>query len=72
MNQLEIGWSPLPTLHDDSGDRYEVAPLMAPKSITLLAHTLLHHGERFKVVGDWEAFIGGGVVLSKGYKTYAT
>ena len=32
LNQPEIEWSPLPTLHEGSGGCYEVAPLMAPKS----------------------------------------
>jgi hypothetical protein len=34
LNQLVIKWSPLRTLHEGSGDRYEVALLMAPKTIT--------------------------------------
>jgi hypothetical protein len=50
LNQHEIEWSSLPTLHEGSGGRNEVAPLMTPKSVTMWAHTLLHHGERFKVV----------------------
>jgi hypothetical protein len=50
LNQPEIEWSPLPTLHEGSGGRYEVAPLMAPKTVTPGAQTLLHRGERFKVV----------------------
>ena len=32
---------------------HEVAPLMAPKSVTPWAHTLLHHGRRFKEVECW-------------------
>ena len=40
----------LPTLHGDSGDPYEVGPLMAPKIVTPWVQTLLHHGQWFKVV----------------------
>ena len=40
----------LPTLHEGSEDRYEVAPLMAPKREIMWAHTLLHYEEHFKVV----------------------
>ena len=50
LNQPEIEWTMLPTLHGGSGDSYEVAPLMAPKTITLWARTLLLRGERLKVV----------------------
>ena len=39
LNQPEIEWSPLPTLYGGSGGRYEMAPLMAPKTVTLWAPT---------------------------------
>jgi hypothetical protein len=47
LSQPEIEWSPLPTLHRGSGGRYEVAPLMAPKTITPWAQALLHRWVRF-------------------------
>ena len=51
LNQPEIEWSPLPTLHEGSnGGCDEVVPLMAPKSVTMWTRTLLHHEKRFKVV----------------------
>ena len=49
----------LPTLCGDSGGRYEVTPLMAPKTFIMWAQPLLHHGEGFKVVesvGNRDAF----------------
>ena len=60
LNQPEIKGKPLLTLHGGSGDHYEMAPLMAPKTITMWAWTLLHHGARFMVIECWqlETFIG--------------
>jgi hypothetical protein len=45
LNQPGIEWSMLPTLHEGSEGRYEVTPLMTPKSVTPWARTLLHHRE---------------------------
>ena len=44
---------------------------MAPKTITMWAWTLLHHGEQFKVVsvGHWEASIGVGFGRGVGFST---
>ena len=53
LNQPEIEWSPLPTLHGGSGGCYEVTTLMTPKTVTPWARTLLYRGERFKVVECW-------------------
>ena len=57
LNQPEIEWSPLHVLHGGSGGRYEVAPLVAPKTVTQWARTLLHHMKRFKLVECW--WLGG-------------
>ena len=56
MNQPEIEWNPLPTLHGGSGGHYEVASLIAPKTVTMWAQTLLHRrvmvqGSRVLVIG---------------------
>jgi hypothetical protein len=50
LTHLEPTGDRVEPLHEGSGGRYEVAPLMAPIRITMWAHTLLHHGERFKAV----------------------
>ena len=52
-NPREIEWSPLPTLHGVSGGNYEVAPLIAPQTVTPCSQTLLHCGKRFKIVECW-------------------
>ena len=47
----------LPTLHGYSEGLYEVAPLMAPKTISPGACAFLHHQEWGKVVECWR--LGG-------------
>ena len=46
--------SPLPTLHEGSGGRYEVASLMTPISVTPWARTPKHHEEHFKIAERWQ------------------
>ena len=53
LKRPEREWSMLPTLHGDSGGRFVVAQLMAPKPITMWGWALLFHGGRFKVVKCW-------------------
>jgi hypothetical protein len=71
LNRPEIKWSPLPTLCGGSGGQCEVAPLMAPKTITMWAHALLHHWEWFKVVECWRlgGVIGVGFGWGVGFNT---
>ena len=45
--------NPLLTLHGGSGGHYEVALLIAPKTVTPWAQTLLHRRVRFKIVECW-------------------
>ena len=64
----------LSKLRGRSGGRYEVAPLMAPKTNTPWARTLLLCRERFSVQGhraldNWEAFVGVGFGWGAAFST---
>ena len=50
LNQPNMEWSSLRTLHEGSGGRNEAVLLMAPKLVIPWAQTLLHRGEQFKIV----------------------
>jgi hypothetical protein len=64
LNRPKIEWIMLPTLvYEDSGGCYEVAPLMAPKTVVPWARRLLRHGETVHDGNKLLIFILGGVLV---------